>query len=187
MNCNRREFVFGGIGASVMLATDLAFGGELPPKGRKLKGFAPLAVKKISIKVGAKRPFKVMHLSDTHIVRAVKADGDAKIRLAAARFGQMGYGEHYLWEAVAMARADGAMLVHTATIIFDFFCSLSRTLPFVSVFVRGKEDEGLGEKEGRDVHNFLGMTGGFAFHAISVKRLLKNANAASCCRHRRVA
>ena len=32
----------------------------------------------------------------------------------------------------------------SATIIFDFFCSLSRTLPFVSVFVRGKEDEGVG-------------------------------------------
>ena len=30
----------------------------------------------------------------------------------------------------------------TATIIFDFFCSLSRALPFVSVVVRGKEDEG---------------------------------------------
>ena len=30
----------------------------------------------------------------------------------------------------------------SATIIFDFFCSLSRALPFVSVVVRGKEDEG---------------------------------------------
>ena len=31
---------------------------------------------------------------------------------------------------------------HPATIIFDFFCSLSQALPFVSVVVRGKEDEG---------------------------------------------
>ena len=33
--------------------------------------------------------------------------------------------------------------------MYDLFCSLSRTLPLESVFVRGKEDEGLGEKEGR--------------------------------------
>ena len=39
--------------------------------------------------------------------------------------------------------------LRSATIMFDFFCSLSRTLPLESVFVRGKEDEGLGEKEGR--------------------------------------
>ena len=75
----------------------------------------------------------------------------------------------------------------SATIIFDFFCSLSRTLPFVSVLVRGKEDEGVGGEGGKDVHNLLGTTEGFAFHARSVIRLLKNANAMSYRRHRRMA
>ena len=32
--------------------------------------------------------------------------------------------------------------LRSATIIFDFFCSLSRAVPFLPVFVRGKEDEG---------------------------------------------
>ena len=119
MNCSRSEFVFGGISAGVMAVANVALGGERAAGGRKLKGFAPLDVKRIAVKVGAKRPFKVMHVSDTHIVRAESSDGDAKIRLAAARYPQMGYGEHYLWEAVARARKDGAMLVHTGDMI-DF-------------------------------------------------------------------
>ena len=40
-----------------------------------------------------------------------------------------------------VATAHGGSL-RSATIIFDFFCSLSQALPFVSVVVRGKEDEG---------------------------------------------
>lgn len=119
MNCSRRDFLSAGVGVGAMLAADAIFGGALPPAERKLKGFAPLNVKRVAIKIGAKRPFKVMHVSDTHIVRAEQADGDAKIRLAAARYSQMGYGEHYLCEAIAKARADGAMLVHTGDMI-DF-------------------------------------------------------------------
>lgn len=119
MNCSRRDFLSAGVGAGAMLAADAIFGGALPPAERKLKGFAPLDVKRVAIKIGAKSPFKVMHVSDTHIVRAEQADGDAKIRLAAARYPQMGYGEHYLCEAIARARADGAMLVHTGDMI-DF-------------------------------------------------------------------
>jgi hypothetical protein len=119
MNFSRRDFIVAGASAGMMAAGNAAFGEVLGPEVRKLKGFAPLNVKRIFVEVGAERPFKVVHLSDTHIVRAVKSDGYAKIRLAAARYGQMGYGEHYLWEAVAMARADGAMLVHTGDMI-DF-------------------------------------------------------------------
>ena len=119
MDCSRRDFLFAGVGAGAILAADSAFGGVSPSSERKLKGFAPLDVKRITVKVGAKQPFKVFHVSDTHIVRAEKSDGDAKVRLAAARYPQMGYGEHYLWEAVTRARADGAMLVHTGDMI-DF-------------------------------------------------------------------
>ncbi len=119
MNCSRHEFILGGICAGGVLAASAAFGVSSQGEDRKLKGFAPLDVRKVSVKVGAERPFKVMHVSDTHIVRAEKADGDAKIRLAAARYPLMGYGEHYLGEAVARARSDGAMLVHTGDMI-DF-------------------------------------------------------------------
>ena len=120
MDCRRRDFIFAGVSAGVVgMAGNVAYGGECAPVARKLKGFAPLDVKKIAVKVGAERPFKVMHVSDTHIVRVEKSDGDAKIRLAAARYPHMGYGEHYLCEAVARARTDGAMLVHTGDMI-DF-------------------------------------------------------------------
>ncbi len=119
MDLSRRDFLFAGVGAGAMMAAHSAFGGSLPARERRLKRFAPLDVKRVSVKVGASRPFKVMHVSDTHIVRAERSDGDAKIRLAAARYPQMGYGEHYLSEAVAQARTDGALLVHTGDMI-DF-------------------------------------------------------------------
>lgn len=120
MNICRRDFLLAGVGLGVMALDGSTFAVDGPAAStRRLKGFSPLSVKRIAVRVGAKRPFKVMHVSDTHIVRAMSADGDAKIRLAAARYAQMGYGEHYLWEAVAMARKDGAMLVHTGDMI-DF-------------------------------------------------------------------
>ncbi len=123
MECSRREFLLAGVGAGFALAADSVFGAApqqpRPKSVGRLKGYAPLGVKRVSVKVGAERPFKVVHVSDTHIVRAEKSDGDAKIRLAAARYPSMGHGEHYLCEAVALARADGAMLVHTGDMI-DF-------------------------------------------------------------------
>ena len=126
MDLDRRDFLRAGIGVGLATMGRAAFAaaGEAPDvcskaAARRLKGFAPLDVKRISVNVGAARPFKVVHVSDTHIVRAERSDGERKIQLAATRYPEMGYGEHYLWAAVARARADGAMLVHTGDMI-DF-------------------------------------------------------------------
>ena len=44
--------------------------------------------------------------------------------------------------SIAVLADGGTKATVSATIIFDFFCSLSRAVPFSPVFVRGKEDEG---------------------------------------------
>lgn len=82
-------------------------------------GFEPLKLRHVRLNVGASRPFLVMHLSDTHIVRADSQDDERKIRLAAVRYPMMGFGEHYLDESVHLARTKGAQLVHTGDMI-DF-------------------------------------------------------------------
>ena len=137
MNICRRDFLLAGVGLGVTALDGSTFAVDGPAAStRRLKGFSPLDVKKLRIDVGAERPFKVVHVSDTHIVRAELSDGDRKIRLAAARYAQMGHGEHYLWEAVAMARKDGAMLVHTGDMI-DFVSKAN--LDFVGL-VYGTDD-----------------------------------------------
>ena len=89
-------------------------------KSNGLKGFKPLKVKRIRIEIGAERPFRAFHLSDTHIVRADATEKDPrKVELAAKRYPVMGFGEHYFDEAVHMARTEKAMLLHTGDMI-DF-------------------------------------------------------------------
>ena len=120
---NRRDFL--GLGAAFAAGLPLVVPARAesatPVAGRKrLKGFAPLKVRRIRIDVGASAPFRAFHLSDTHIVRADATENDPrKVDLAASRSSCMGFGEHYLDEAVHMARAEKALLLHTGDMI-DF-------------------------------------------------------------------
>ena len=79
----------------------------------------PLNVKEVHVKVGATEPFGVVHVSDTHIVRADNRDDEAKIALASWRVRDMTYGEHYLDEAIRYARDHGLYMMHTGD-LYDF-------------------------------------------------------------------
>ena len=59
----------------------------LPPTdpsriARDVEALPPLHVKEIHVQVGASEPFGVLHVSDTHIVRADDRDDERKIALA---------------------------------------------------------------------------------------------------------
>jgi len=112
---SRRDFLLSGIGVGITTLAAEAWGAE-----NTLRGFDPLVVKKLRIEVGARSPFKAIHVSDTHIVRAARGDGDRKSLLAAARHvGGMQYGERYLSEAIALSHREKALLIHTGDMI-DF-------------------------------------------------------------------
>ena len=115
----RREFLCFGAAFAASFPS-VASGSGMPSSQRRLAGFAPLKVKRISIEVGASHPFRAFHLSDTHIVRADATDNDPrKVQLAANRLPYMGFGEHYLSEAVNLARSEKVLLLHTGDMI-DF-------------------------------------------------------------------
>jgi len=130
---DRRDFikVSGAAAAGVALVGCTPKGGrspqaEMPPlpdfsdRIRRDAGrFEPLNIKEITIHVGAKKPFDVMHVSDTHIVRADERDDERKAKVAAWRTGSMGYGEHYLDEAIRYARERGMYMMHTGD-LYDF-------------------------------------------------------------------
>lgn len=86
---------------------------------RDVEPLPPLNVKEIRIKIGATSPFGVLHLSDTHIVRADNRDDEAKIALASNRVRSMTYGEHYLDEAIRYASDNGLYMMHTGD-LYDF-------------------------------------------------------------------
>jgi len=119
---NRREFV--GFGAAFVAGLPVvaaqASGEAAAARPNRLKGFEPLKVKRIRIEVGAERPFRAFHLSDTHVARADATEKDPrKVTLAAERSSFLRFGEHYLEEAVHLARAEKALLLHTGDMI-DF-------------------------------------------------------------------
>ena len=125
--CGRRAFL--AAGAGMLIAGGLhADGGAKSAPAKKPAGFTPLLLKPLRIEVGASRPFKAVHVSDTHIVRADATERDPrKVELAARRYTHMAYGEHYLAEAVAAARRDNALLLHTGDMI-DFVSNANLNL-----------------------------------------------------------
>jgi hypothetical protein len=109
---SRRDFL--RMGAGVMLAG--GFG------ARTVRAdLAPLSVKEIQINVGATAEFTALHVSDSHLTLVNDDDaGDTrKINLANNRSRTFPNAEHYLGEAIAAARANHELLLHTGDLI-DF-------------------------------------------------------------------
>ena len=79
---------------------------------RDVSPYDPLYLNEITVNIGLKEPFDVMHVSDSHIARADDRDGERTIKLAASRSRGMNAGEHYLDEAVNIARKKGMHLMH---------------------------------------------------------------------------
>ena len=106
MDFGRRDFL--ALGAGAMLAAELPLTAEA-----KRDPLAPLKVENFEIK-----PFGAIQVSDTHIVRVDRRDDERKMKLAAGR-SFAPFAEHYLDEAIHLAKANGDMLLHTGDLI-DF-------------------------------------------------------------------
>ena len=81
----------------------------------------PLSVKEIRINAGASAPFTALHVSDSHLTLVNDDDaGDTrKINLANSRSRTFPNAEPYLAQAIATARANHELLLHTGDLI-DF-------------------------------------------------------------------
>lgn len=70
-------------------------------------------VRHLTIAVGATKPFKALHLSDTHLTRVDSRDNERKHRLAASRQRVFPWAEHYFDAAIRYARERNLMILHT--------------------------------------------------------------------------
>ena len=120
---SRRGFV--ALGAGALLASALpayVVEGDSPPRTRinpKLKR-KPLEILRHRIAVGAREPFKAMHVTDSHLTLCNARENDPrKVDLAMRRSVPWRSNWHYLEAAVQHARAHEELLLHTGDLM-DF-------------------------------------------------------------------
>lgn len=76
-----------------------------------------LKIIKNTLRIGAKKPFKLLHMTDTHITRGAP---DGMNRTPTFDVDYKGCAEDYFFRALEYAKANGMTLLHTGDII-DFF------------------------------------------------------------------
>ena len=72
-----------------------------------------------SLKVGLKEPFRVLHMTDTHLTYADLRDGERKVQLAAKRARWFPYAEEMLQLASEVSKSENVPILHTGDLI-DF-------------------------------------------------------------------
>lgn len=71
------------------------------------------------LNIGVKEPFRILHMSDTHLTYADMRDGERKVALAESRKNGFPYAEETLILASKTAKEKGVPIVHTGDLI-DF-------------------------------------------------------------------
>lgn len=85
-------------------------------KGAAAAGIVPdlrLDIRPLTINVGATKPFKALHFSDTHFTRAEEHESERKRKLATARQRTFPWAEHYFDMQVEYAKKNDLMIIHT--------------------------------------------------------------------------
>lgn len=83
-----------------------------------------MAYETISLKVGAARPFRALHISDTHLLFADGRDNEVKFQIAQRRYGEyvyknVGRNMPYFLDALQYAKDHCDLMLHTGDLI-DF-------------------------------------------------------------------
>lgn len=82
--------------------------------------------------IGARKPFTVIHMSDTHLTLADLRDGERKVTLAEKRVKHFPHAEEMLTLADSLSRKYNAPILHTGDLIdFVSLANLERAKEFV--------------------------------------------------------
>ena len=86
--------------------------------GAPLKSLPPLSVTNLKVRVGARRPFRLLHVSDSHLSRLDSRSDESQVSFALARSRNgREWGEYYLDAAMNLAGREGVAIVHTGDIM----------------------------------------------------------------------
>ena len=78
-----------------------------------------MSIMQTNLKIGASVPARVLHIADTHLVRADLRDGERKVRLSRERSPIFPQAEETLANAMALAAAEKLPILHAGDLI-DF-------------------------------------------------------------------
>ena len=106
----RKDFLrlSGGMLIASQLPETLLAGTKEPATDATLK-----TIRRLTIPVGASKPFKALHLSDTHLTRVDSRDNERKHSLAASRHKVFPEAERYFNAALQYVRENNLILLHT--------------------------------------------------------------------------
>ena len=119
---NRRDFIKSAFAGGALIATaDLPSPAKDDPSLFPERGkYERLSLSYATVRVGAERPFAVLHISDTHLCEAYDDEGEVTLKLREVRrrtFG--GRQEEALVDSIAWARKNVDYILHTGDLI-DF-------------------------------------------------------------------
>ena len=119
---NRRDFIKSTFAGGALIATaDLPSLAKDDPSLFPERGkYERLSLSCATVRVGAERPFAVLHISDTHLCEAYDDEGEVTLKLREVRrrtFG--GRQEEALVDSIAWARKNVDYILHTGDLI-DF-------------------------------------------------------------------
>ena len=119
---NRRDFIKSAFAGGALIATaDLPSLAKDDPSLFPERGkYERLSLSYATVRVGAERPFAVLHISDTHLCEAYDDEGEVTVKLREMRrqtFG--GRQEEALVDSIAWARKNVDYILHTGDLI-DF-------------------------------------------------------------------
>ena len=119
---NRRDFIKSAFAGGALIATaDLPSLAKDDPSLFPERGkYERLSLSYATVRVGAERPFAVLHISDTHLCEAYDDEGEVTLKLREMRrrtFG--GRQEEALADSIAWAKRNVDYVLHTGDLI-DF-------------------------------------------------------------------
>ena len=119
---NRRDFIKSAFAGGALIATaDLPSLAKDDPSLFPERGkYERLSLSYATVRIGAEKPFAVLHISDTHLCEAYDDEGEVTVKLRDMRrrtFG--GRQEEALADSIAWARKNVDYILHTGDLI-DF-------------------------------------------------------------------
>lgn len=119
---NRRDFIKSAFAGGALIATaDLPSPAKDDPSLFPERGkYERLSLSCATVRIGAEKPFAVLHISDTHLCEAYDDEGEVTLKLREVRrqtFG--GRQEEALVDSIAWARKNVDYILHTGDLI-DF-------------------------------------------------------------------
>lgn len=152
MQFTRRDFLQFGFGATMASALSPL---SLPGLSEAEAADASNAMKivKFNLKVGATKPFKALHISDTHITFADERETERKQQLAEKRSHYFGRAVHFLNAAVNYAKENDELLLHTGDLI-DFVSE--KNCEYVSDFYKEPGCDHFNSSGNHEFSHYLG-------------------------------